>query len=182
MSRFTAPRPCTPEEQALAEQWVRLPLWALNRWGKLYPELDADDLIAEANLALVRCAQRFDPALGMKFSTYAATAIWRAWQSLRRSGRRQTARGMFVPFAAAEDGEVINAPHSREPDPCRVASGRERVARIRRQLHPEYFDILALSAEGYTFLEIGKQQGMTKQAVSCRYQVALERARKEYVA
>jgi RNA polymerase sigma factor (sigma-70 family) len=88
--------------------------------------VDLDDLLQEANLALIKAAKAYDPSRGIKFSTYAARAIryelidviadgqvirlshnLRAWLSIWRKWSAQTG-GTFEAFVAEhpriEDG------------------------------------------------------------------------------
>lgn len=37
---------------------------------------DFDDLISEGNRGLIHAAKRFDPSLGLKFSTFASKCVW----------------------------------------------------------------------------------------------------------
>ena len=50
-----------------------------------------DDLVQEGSIGLLRAIEKFEPALGFKFSTYASTWIWqavtRAIANQRRTGR-----------------------------------------------------------------------------------------------
>jgi RNA polymerase primary sigma factor len=56
----------------------------------LHRGLDLDDLVAEGNLGLIRATETFDPAVGVRFATYAA--LW-IKQSISRHIRE---RGRFV--------------------------------------------------------------------------------------
>lgn len=69
-----------------------------------YSGIPLDDLVQEANIGLMRAAERFDFRLGYKFSTY---ATWWIRQGISRSVQ-DTSRTMRVPVHM---GERINAIH-----------------------------------------------------------------------
>ena len=82
------PRLSAAEERALAEavargdadardRFIRANLGLVRVIARQYRDmgLDLDDLIGEGHLGLIRAVERFDPAAGVRFSTFAACCI-----------------------------------------------------------------------------------------------------------
>lgn len=63
-------KPLTPEQRALAEQWIPLGLKFANKWEKVF-HLEEKELTAAAWEGLCRAAHGYKPELGFQFSTYA---------------------------------------------------------------------------------------------------------------
>jgi RNA polymerase sigma factor (sigma-70 family) len=102
----------------------RLSGWAARRG------VDFDDLVQEAALAVVRAAQRFDPARGFTFSTYAyPTVEWTLIRAIRRHWPVHGLPGAFdrpAPDVADVDTvDEVNRLLAHLPD-------RERLAVVRR--------------------------------------------------
>jgi RNA polymerase sigma factor (sigma-70 family) len=102
----------------------RLSGWAARRG------VDFDDLVQEAALAVVRVAQRFDPAKGFTFSTYAYTSV--EWTLIREIRRHQSMHGLPGAFDRpapegldADAAEEVNRLLARLPE-------RDRFAVVRR--------------------------------------------------
>lgn len=69
--------------------------------------VDRDDLIGEAEIALVECAQRWEPGRGLKFWTFARHRVLGACRDLcrRRALRDATMPGITGDYAAPDDVE-----------------------------------------------------------------------------
>ncbi len=84
-----------------------------------------DDLVAEGNYGMLLAAHRFDPARGVKFSTYSA---WWIRQLIRRALQEQT-QSIRVPFQTKikllhiqRTGYALKARLSREPTDEEIAA------------------------------------------------------------
>lgn len=79
-------------------------------WGFRGLGIDVDDLIQSGNLGLIRAAEKFDPARGVQFNTY---AVWWIKQPIRREvgwwARRADRAAPTEAFAA------LAAPSQEEP-------------------------------------------------------------------
>ncbi len=70
---------------------------------RTYAAGEYGDLVAEGNVALVRCVDRFDCELGWKFSTYACRALTAAFN---RYGKKQLKHKNSAPFEFDEEREM----------------------------------------------------------------------------
>jgi len=79
-------------------QWDRYAWQLAYRWHRRTPGSDIDDIVQEVRKGFVEAAQRFDPARGVGFSTYATH-----WGDMRarRFCRREAAGGFNVPINGA---------------------------------------------------------------------------------
>ena len=99
-------------------------------------DADSLDLVGEGNLALIRAAEAFDVSRGLKFSTYAWTAVIR---SLRRNctveGKRHQRFGVAY-NPELEHGDYV----AEQRESCEMSFAGE-VARIVRQNQAELTDL-----------------------------------------
>jgi len=65
-------------EQLIVENMNLVPYFIHKFFPGLTKRFEWEDLVAEGYIGLVKAAQRFDPAKGCQFSTFAATCIWAA--------------------------------------------------------------------------------------------------------
>jgi RNA polymerase sigma factor (sigma-70 family) len=175
----------TAEERArLAEGCYHLAHWAACRFGKhkaaLGEPLDLDELVEAALLAVVNAARSWDPAAGVKFSTYATIgakmALWECYRQAQRAARRYHSldrdRGDGPPLAERLVGY-------REPDPAEAAEGKDLVETLLAALDEDNRDILVrFFFEGQSAEDIGKARGTTKANISERLRRAVGRLRK----
>lgn len=145
-----------------------------------------DDLLQEGMVGLVEAARRYDPELGVKFSSFAAHHIRGHVLAAVRDqlgavklpkyhwehGRRPSAP---VPFDAPSptSSDENTSPRERladeSPTPAEVIEGVDLERRTRAViigLSPRLRDVmLARLDEGLTLEEIGRRRGISKQAV-----------------
>lgn len=69
--------PLTPDQQQLAADNIRLVYLLVHRLQRRRPGLNFDDLVGAGMMGLVQAARCFDPARGVRFSTYACNCIKR---------------------------------------------------------------------------------------------------------
>lgn len=144
---------------------------------------EAYDLCVDA---LIRAAQAFDPARGLKFSTLAYPSLFRL-TAMRKNQRIKKAakRGSEWSFDQFDgpSGErfvdMFAAPKPNDPD--RAATKAKQFAAIERAMviltEPERETIYARMI-GVTFDELGKWRGLTKEAIRLQERRALAKLRR----
>jgi RNA polymerase sigma-B factor len=115
-------------------QHLRLARWLAARWvdqGRLAgaaPWVDADDLYAAALLGLVKAARRWDPARGVRWSTYATVVCEHELADLLHPARRHAFHE--VSLDSTPDGSDLRLgdtlPAESAPDPLEAVSSDER--------------------------------------------------------
>lgn len=178
-SVMAAVQPLTAEQRQLVESNLRIPPWVVRRWyGWLGQEIEEAD---EAAIdGLIRAAQKFDPSLGFKFSTY-ATRGCRQQVSRWLSNRRKRLNPLIPLFAQNEDGEdwirdELCDMHER--DPADVAAVADVVCCCRGAVSAHAWRALwERFAMGRAMRDIGNDTGITKQAVESTIRNAVRRIR-----
>lgn len=181
-------RPCTPEEQALAAGYVPLATrlaadcWQGHRW------VPWEDLLSEASLVLVQCAQCWEPSRGA-FSTLLYTAVRRRLWDYCRRARRSRALWSGPRFGAGRwpnpddllEAQAQGFVRDHSPHPGR-ADDEEDLARLRaarRRLRPREHKVLALRYdEGRTLGGVGAALGVSRDRAKQLITRAQERLRK----
>jgi RNA polymerase sigma factor (sigma-70 family) len=97
--------PLTDEQRQMVADNLGLVGWVLNRQGRSHDE----DAYQAGVLGLIRAVQKFDPAKGFKFSTYARTWIQQGIQRDRLSANelRAMGRGEALPPEAVSYDELV---------------------------------------------------------------------------
>jgi RNA polymerase sigma factor FliA len=153
--------------------------------GMIYPRVRSrvsfDELRALANAGLAEAAQRYDPARGATFATFAWYRIHGAiFDGLRRSTeRRATAPAAVVSLEALRDRGFDAAGDAPAPDDGidrarRAARLRAAIAQLpdkpRQIVTKHYF-------EGKSLLEAGAELGLSKSWASRLHAQAVDRLR-----
>jgi RNA polymerase sigma factor (sigma-70 family) len=127
-----------------------------------------DELISEGNLALMRSVEKFNFALGNRFSTYATYAIQRHFFRLSERGRQLRKR--FV-----SDDESLRDRPEKESDAAyhsaeQIGMLKELFAAFLKELEPRERQIV-VARFGFdgkpprTFRELGSQMGVCKERI-----------------
>jgi len=139
------------------------------------------DLVAEGNVALLRCVDRFNCELGYKFSTYACRALTTAFN---RFGRKQLKHRNNVPFEFDPDREpmfMFDEEDSLSPE--YLVAIRDAVRSEEAQLTPVEQEVLRFrfglfagqNPPKFTLEKAGQMLGISKERVR---QVQLRALRK----
>ena len=130
-----------------------------------------DDLASEALLALVECAQRFDPSRGYQLTSFAYPRMrGRALDSLRREARQVRNREAFS-----------RSPHQRQLDTGPL-SARADVGQVlrnsREQLDSDDRQLLAERYwQGKSLAEIARNRGWNEQKARRRHLTIIDKLR-----
>jgi RNA polymerase sigma factor (sigma-70 family) len=93
--------------------------WLAKKIHRRSPLVDLDDLAGEVRVGFVVAANRFDPARGLKFGTYAIRWGWR--YGVNYCQRESAGGGIYVPAGAGFKRRVATSLHARAGD-CEVGS------------------------------------------------------------
>ena len=139
-----------------------------------------DELVSEGNVALMRAVEKFNFALGNRFSTYATYAIQRHFFRLSHRGRQQRKR--FV-----SDDEALRTRADDEPTSAYCSA--EQIDTLRglftgflRELEPRERAIV-VARFGFdgrpprTFRELGAEMGVCKERIRQLQTRAMDRIR-----
>jgi RNA polymerase primary sigma factor len=144
------------------------------------PTWGFDELVSEGNVALMRAVEKFNFALGNRFSTYATYAIQRHFYRLSQRGRQFRKR-----FVA--DDEVLKDRAEKQPDHEYCSSEqigllKELFAGFLAELEPRERKIV-IARFGFdgkaprTFRELGSQMGVCKERIRQIQSRAMEKLR-----
>jgi RNA polymerase sigma factor (sigma-70 family) len=138
---------------------------------RTYAAGEYGDLVAEGNIALVRCVDRFDCELGFKFSTYTCRALSAAFN---RYGKKQLKHKNTAPFevdperemqisdveiGSSEDDRILAIRLALRSGDVVLTDTEQEVMRFRFGLHcPQNPPLLTLQ-------QVGKQLGISKERV-----------------
>ena len=139
-----------------------------------------DELVSEGNLALMRAVEKFNFALGNRFSTYATYAIQRHFYRLSQRGRQLRQR-----FVADDEALKDRAESQPEHDYCsaeQIAMLKDLFAGFLAELEPRERKIV-VARFGFdgkaprTFRELGSQMGVCKERIRQIQSRAMEKLR-----
>lgn len=139
-----------------------------------------DELISEGNIALMRSVEKFNFALGNRFSTYATYAIQRHFFRLSDRGRQLRKRFVFDDEPLREQAE---GPHDSEYRSAeQIAMLKEVFTRFLADLEPRERSIV-VARFGFdgkpprTFRELGSSMGVCKERIRQIQSRAMEKLR-----
>jgi DNA-directed RNA polymerase specialized sigma subunit len=102
----------TEDQRKLAAQWMPLAQSEAAKLGKTRTQ--RQDLLAEFELALLRCAVRYDPSRGYTFRAL----LTRAFANAAISLHRKTKRKAEIPLLAHDAENAIEPPPARKTQPA----------------------------------------------------------------
>ena len=127
-----------------------------------------DELVSEGNVALMRAVEKFNFALGNRFSTYATYAVQRHFFRLSQRGRRLRSR--FVSDDAALESRAAEPPAPAQPTAEQLDTLKTLFAGFLEELEPRERRIV-VARFGFdgkaprTFRELGAQMGVCKERI-----------------
>ncbi len=139
-----------------------------------------DELVSEGNLALMRSVEKFNFALGNRFSTYATYAIQRHFFRLSDKGRLYRKRFVYDEEPLRERAETTVSTEYRSAE--QIAVLQEVFADFLAELEPRERTIV-VARFGFdgksprTFRELGTQMGVCKERIRQIQSRAMEKLR-----
>jgi len=139
-----------------------------------------DELVSEGNLALMRAVEKFNFALGNRFSTYATYAIQRHFYRLSHKGRQLRQR--FVSDDDSFKGRAAAEPNTDSCSVEQIAILKELFASFLVDLEPREQQIVVarFGFDGQpprTFRELGISMGVCKERIRQIQTRALDKLR-----
>jgi RNA polymerase primary sigma factor len=127
-----------------------------------------DELVGEGNVALMRSVEKFNFALGNRFSTYATYAIQRHF--FRLSYKARQLRQRFVTDEESFKGLSTTAPNTEQCSSEQIAVLKELFAKFLGELEPREQQIVVarFGFDGQpprTFRELGVSMGVCKERI-----------------
>jgi len=127
-----------------------------------------DELVSEGNVALMRSVEKFNFALGNRFSTYATYAVQRHFFRLSQRGRQLRKRFVHDGEALRERADDEPSTEYRSAEQIEILKGL--FSRFLRELEPRERRIV-VARFGFdgrpprTFRELGSQMGVCKERI-----------------
>jgi RNA polymerase primary sigma factor len=145
---------------------------------------DFFDLVSDGNISLLRAAERFDFARGIRFSTYATYAISRDFsRTIRREHIRRsrflTGRPDLFPLVADHRGEDGPAGTREELTALEIGSLLGHLAERERMIIVRRF---GLTENKWTLTQLGRELGISKERVRQIESNALRKLREKALA
>ncbi len=144
------------------------------------PNNSFEELVSEGNVALIRSVEKFNFALGNRFSTYATYAIQRIFYRLTKKVWQQRQR--FVSDDAVLSGMSSDEDPEHRLTPSQVDSLKETFASFLEALEPREREIVVArfgfdGREPRTFRELGAEMGVCKERIRQIQGRAMEKLR-----
>lgn len=163
--------PLTEAQWRLVVEHEPMVAWAYTRWfRKRYP--DFEETILDAGwLGLVRAARFYDPARGIKFSTYLSRCLY--LDMGRRAARAAAARHREIPAShrwtdadGRPGGNLEPAAREEDPTPSRAQLAVWTLRQV--PLPPTHRDTFDLLLRHHTLTEAAAEAGVTRAAIGLR--------------
>jgi RNA polymerase sigma factor (sigma-70 family) len=145
------------------------------------PQQSLEDLVSEASVLLLHCVERFDPARGTRFSTYATRALVHHFVRLQNRERRLRLRTLSAmhfdraPMHSAPSDVVDRLIHHEDLN--RLNEKFHAIPRRERALLAGRFG-LKQNAVPRTYSELGLEHGLSKEWARVTTTGVLERLRR----
>jgi RNA polymerase primary sigma factor len=139
-----------------------------------------EELVSDGNVALMRSVEKFNFALGNRFSTYATYAIQRHFFRMSHKGRQMRNR-----FVSADESLKDRAAEPQNPESCsveQIATLKELFVGFLGDLEPRERQIM-VARFGFdgrrprTFRDLGAEMGVCKERIRQIQTRALEKIR-----
>ena len=175
----------TPNELVLENLYL-VDIHAKKYWRRFSRFLSFEEIVAYARLGLVRAAHKFDESRGLKFSTFADWWIFSQirW-GLKKFGYEQNER--FYDMRSLnkkkfDDGEeYIDSLVDEKNVDEEVVRVRELYSMIANNLNEKQRNVVdLLFVYGYNQSEVGRELGISKQAV-CQIRQTVENKAKQII-
>lgn len=164
---LVALRAASPAARLRAERLVdrnrKLVHWAVGRVLGLRDGHDRDEAAAEGLLVLWRAALGFDPARGVKFSTYAVVSLRRGLLNWRERQQGLKVGGAFVGPLVVHPSGAGDPPARAEVDPVLSDAEFERLVAAGRLEPREELVLRRRFRDGRTLDAVGAELGVSKE-------------------
>ena len=163
----------TPEQEKLLEEHRHLVFFTLRTYMNGYAKADKDDICSAGLIGLMTACKTYDESRGVAFVTYAVKCIWMRMSMEKRKLNRQRRYEVSLenPLPNQNDNSVerdtltISARVSYNQDMCNALIAKDTLARL-SCLKGRSREIANLTLQGYTGAEIGRQLGISREAVN----------------
>jgi RNA polymerase sigma factor (sigma-70 family) len=168
--------------RARVEECITLAYRLAWHYARNSRDVPPDELIAEALYGLTYASGLFDESRGVPFPAYATLVVrHRLFHAILSWRRAKRAVPYPTRIEVGDEGPWEAEDHRPGPDQAAQASAREMCDRVRQVLPPDWYAVLRLyHVEGYTFDEIGRHFGLTRQRIQQVLIKAIARARRHF--
>lgn len=163
------------ERNALIESNIKLTSWVVDtmfRNAARNPQL-REEMVAIAQVSITEAAQKYDPTMGTKFSTYAVTKIrWdlsRKLPGLLRKMKTWNIAEEYIGEIPQKENDYT--PHDRE-------EMQYLMEKLRETISPRHWELLQLRLQFVPIREIAKQLKMSHTSYLNYYNHIVEQARR----
>lgn len=132
--------------------------------GRLAGRADADDLVQEGLIALLRAIPRFDAARDAKFSSYAQTCIVNRMRSIVQKEAKNAAPCEDLVQIMEEQGELAD-PDTPESILVEKESFAQRRMQVMAMLSAREWEILQCIMDGASYADTAARLGISEKAV-----------------